>query len=58
MATVGGCGSPLHTIVQFATAVRNAMATSNETARRTGVFPGEARDLRRKYRLEWDGWDR
>src|SRR5262249_34446591 len=30
MATAGGCGTPLHTIVQFATAVKNAMATTNE----------------------------
>jgi S1-C subfamily serine protease len=58
MATASGCSSPLHTIVQFGSAVKNAMESSNETARRAGVFPGEARDLRRKYRLEWDGWNR
>jgi len=57
MPTGGGCSS-LHTIVQFATAVKNAIESSNETARRAGVFPGESRDLRHKYRLEWDGWNR
>jgi hypothetical protein len=29
-----------------------------ELARQRGVFPGTARDLRARYRLQWSGWDR
>jgi hypothetical protein len=29
-----------------------------ELARQRGVYPGTARDLRRRYRLQWSGWDR
>jgi S1-C subfamily serine protease len=34
------------------------MSQANEQARRAGVFPGTLRDARRKYRLDWSGWDR
>ena len=29
-----------------------------ESARRDGVYPGTIRELRRKYQLDWAGWDR
>ena len=38
--------------------IHDAMAKASEGARRVGVYPGTMRDLRRKYRLDWDGWDR
>jgi len=28
-----------------------------EAARRDDVYPGTIRDIRRKYRMEWAGWD-
>lgn len=31
---------------------------AGEQARRAGVYPGTMRDTRRKYRLDWSGWDR
>ena len=34
------------------------MSQANEQARRAGVFPGTLRDARRKYRIDWSGWDR
>jgi S1-C subfamily serine protease len=34
------------------------MAQVGEQARRAGVYPGTLRDARRKYRLDWSGWDR
>jgi S1-C subfamily serine protease len=34
------------------------MSQAGEQARRAGVFPGTLRDARRKYRLDWSGWDR
>lgn len=34
------------------------MRTIGENARRAGVFPGTLRDVRRKYKLDWSGFDR
>jgi S1-C subfamily serine protease len=52
------CTVWLNDIIQLGTSVKKMMADADEAARRTGVYPGEARDLRRKFRLEWDAWDR
>ena len=41
-----------------ADALRVEMERAGEAARQRGVFPGTARDLRRRYRLQWSGWDR
>jgi S1-C subfamily serine protease len=42
----------------FARQFGDAMGTVSEQARRAGVYPGTLRELRRKYRLEWTGWER
>ena len=34
------------------------MGNANEAARRAGVFPGTMREVRRKYKLDWSGFDR
>jgi len=34
------------------------MAEASEQARRAGVYPGTLRETRRKYRIDWTGWDR
>jgi len=41
-----------------ADAIRAEMDRAGESARQRGVYPGAARDLRRRYRLQWAGWDR
>jgi len=41
-----------------ADALRGEMDRAGEAARQRGVYPGAARDLRRRYRLQWSGWDR
>jgi hypothetical protein len=38
--------------------VNHAMQALQQDARRKGVLPGHLRDLRRKYRLDWEGWNR
>jgi S1-C subfamily serine protease len=38
--------------------IKETMVKEGDTARRAGVYPGVMRDLRRKYRLDWTGWDR
>ena len=37
--------------------IRAAMETAGEAARQSGVFPGVLRDLRRRYRMNWSGWE-
>jgi S1-C subfamily serine protease len=34
------------------------MAEASEQARRAGVYPGTLRETRRKYRVDWTGWER
>jgi S1-C subfamily serine protease len=35
-----------------------AMSQATESARKAGVYPGALREARRRYRLDWTGWDR
>ena len=56
-AAIPDCSVWLTDLVQLASGVRTTMTTAEESARRGGVFPGEARDLRKKYRLGWDRWE-
>jgi hypothetical protein len=32
------------------------MVAADEAAREASVYPGTRRDLRRKYKLDWDQW--
>ena len=38
--------------------IKERMDQALEAARRDDVYPGTIRDIRRKYRMEWSGWDR
>ena len=38
--------------------VKAGMCVAEDRARMSWVYPGTRRDIRRKYRLDWDGWDR
>jgi hypothetical protein len=38
--------------------LRTAMSTAQDEARRSSVLPGQLRDIRRKYRMDWPGFDR
>jgi S1-C subfamily serine protease len=57
-AGIPDCSVWLADLVQLATGIRTTMTAADESARRGGVYPGEARDLRKKYRLAWDGWEK
>ena len=50
------CASWMNDLRNNALQIRDAMEKATELARRGGVYPGEIRDLRRRYRLEWSGW--
>jgi hypothetical protein len=57
-ANLADCSIWTNDMLQVSTAVKSAMAAAAESARTTGLYPGQVRTLRHKYRLEWDGWDR
>ena len=57
-STTIDCGAWFDAVKTRAEALRAEMDRSGEAARQRGVYPGTARDLRRRYRLQWSGWDR
>ena len=52
------CGSAVQELEQMASQVRSAMGTAQEDARRASVLPGQLRDIRRRYRMDWPGFER
>jgi hypothetical protein len=50
------CAGWLKEVQRGATEVRTEVAKANEMARQRGVYPGVVRDLRRRYKMEWVGW--
>ncbi len=52
------CQGWLSSVEEYALPVRDALRQAAEVARRSGVYPGAMRDLRRQYRMNWSGWDR
>jgi S1-C subfamily serine protease len=54
----GQCTQWLTELTQLANSVRASMSSADETARTAAVYPGVRRDLRKKYKLDWDGWER
>jgi S1-C subfamily serine protease len=52
------CQSWLETLQSNAAPIRAAVEKAGEAARQSGVYPGVLRDLRRKHRLNWSGWER
>jgi S1-C subfamily serine protease len=51
-----GCANMRDDILERASRVKAAMTDASERSRRDGVYPGEIRDLRRKYLLDYEGW--
>jgi S1-C subfamily serine protease len=52
------CEGWFDTITANARPLYDAIAKATETARRSGVYPGTLRDLRRQHRMEWGGWEK
>ena len=53
-----GCGVYFGDIRTQANDIRNMAIAAEEAARQADIYPGVRRDLRRKYRLDYAGWDR
>ncbi len=54
----GDCHAWLSNIAEDAQSIDGEVRRANAAARQAGVYPGTTRDLRRKYKLDWSGWDR
>lgn len=52
------CVAAVRELEEMAGQVRTTMATAAEDGRRASVLPGELRDIRRRYRMDWPGFDR
>ena len=52
------CQSWLDTLQSNAAPIRAEVEKAGEAARQSGVYPGVLRDLRRRHRMNWSGWDR
>jgi len=52
------CQSWLDTLQSNATPIKAEVDKAAEAARQSGVYPGVLRDLRRRHRMNWTGWDR
>jgi S1-C subfamily serine protease len=57
-AVASYCNTTFSDVKQNANQIRDAVRAADETARHAGVYPGAARDLKRRYRLDYSGWDR
>ena len=53
-----GCTAFARDLQVYVRELSDFMAQEAEQARRAGVYPGTLRDVRRKYRLDWSGWER
>jgi S1-C subfamily serine protease len=53
-----GCASAFGDIRRAADNIRDAVVTAGEAARQADLYPGVKRDLLRRYRLDYPGWDK
>jgi hypothetical protein len=52
------CVSAVRNLNDMSAEVRAAMARAQEDARHASVLPGQLRDVRHRYRMDWAGFDR
>ena len=53
-----GCTSAFGDLQRAADEVRDGVAAAGEAARQADVYPGTRREILRRYRLDYAGWDR
>jgi hypothetical protein len=53
-----GCGPYFSDIQRMANDIRRAVVNAGEDARQADVLPGTRRDVLRKHRLDYAGWDK
>jgi S1-C subfamily serine protease len=53
-----GCGQMFADLRRSAEDVRGTVVSADEAARQAGVYPGRRRDILKRYRLDYAGWER
>jgi S1-C subfamily serine protease len=53
-----GCGPTFGDVRRVAFEIRDEVRATEEAARQADIYPGVRRDVWRKYRLDYAGWDR
>ena len=53
-----GCTSVFNDIRRSADEIRAAVIAAGEAARQAGVYPGTQREVLRRNRLDYAGWER
>jgi hypothetical protein len=53
-----GCGALFNDLRRAAHDIHNNVMAINEAARQADIYPGTRRELLRRYRLDYSGWDR
>ena len=56
--SIYNCQSWLDTVRNNALQIKTEVDAAAEAARQAGVYPGVLRDIRRRHRMQWAGWDR
>jgi hypothetical protein len=51
------CHTWLESVRSNAATINQELAKAGEAARKSGVFPGVTRELRRQFKLDWSGWN-
>jgi hypothetical protein len=51
------CQNWLDTLQSHAAPIRAEVEKAGEAARQSGVYPGVLRNVRRRHRMNWSGWD-
>jgi hypothetical protein len=51
------CVAAARDLTRLAAEVRSVMADATEAARHAAVLPGQIRDIRHRYRMDWPGFD-
>ena len=53
-----GCTSAFGDVRHAADEIRDGVVAAVEAARQADVYPGTRRDVLRRYRLDYPGWDK
>ena len=56
--STGFCRDLFNQVVARGESVKAGMSAAEESAREASLLPGNIRDVRRRYAMDWDGWDR
>jgi hypothetical protein len=56
--STGFCRDLYNQVIARGESVKAGMSAAEDAARRAALLPGSIRDVRRRYALDWDGWQR